>query len=222
MPLPVEITNHFEQALDRKIEHFSGYKPVLDGLAFSYIDQLQDLESAIWLVIYGRLIDAAPGQTTKAEGYQLDVIGKIVGCKRQGYTDLQYYYALKLQVLINKSYGRFNDLLGIVRAAIGSGTITAYESQYNRVAYFRMDHISEPIAYVLYRALQKARAAGFRAILEYYTDQVSTGGLALAGWTDVDGNAASGVTGQGGFAWTDADGNALSGVVGGFFTAMQG
>ena len=221
--LPTQITDHFDQAIDRKIEHYSGVKPVFDGVAFAHIDQLQQLEDEIWKVIYGRCLDPAPGQSEGARGNQLDILGKLVGIKRQGYTDDEFVAAIRLQILINHSFGRFDDLLTIVRTAIGiSGVITAYERQYHHVAYFRLDHISDVLALVLYRSLQKARAAGYRAMFEYYTDSKSPLGLALAGWTDSDGNAASGVTGQGGFGWTDSNGDTSSGVAGGFFTSMQG
>lgn len=218
--IPDKITDHVEAALDRKIEHFSGTKPVLDGVATAIIDQIQDLEDATWDVIYKRLLDPAPGQTEGARGLQLDIIGKIVGCKRQGYTDDQYVLAIKLQILINKSQGKTEDVLKIVRAAIGpSGVITERNEQYHHFAYYRLDAITADLAVVLYLSMQRSRAGGYRAVLEYYTTRVSAADLLLTAWTDADDNALSS-SGANGFAWTDADGNVLAGV--GFTTAMQG
>lgn len=171
--IPDPITNHVEAAIERLIEHFSGLdKPTLYGLIRAHVGQIQDLEDVAWQVIWGRLLDSAPGRTERAEGVQLDVLGKIVGCERGAYPDAEYRHAIRLQIRVNRSFGTPEDLLQVTRLAIGALPISVHREEYHHVTYFYVEALSTSLAFVLHRSLQKTRAAGYRAVLEYYTDRI--------------------------------------------------
>lgn len=183
--IPTPITDHADQAVDRLIEHYSGEstKRILYGLIRTYSGQIQELEDALWSVIYGRLLDPAPGQTAQAEGVQLGVLGKLVGCAREGYSDPEYRLAIRLQIRVNRSFGTGEDLLEIVRLAIGpSALMDRYREEYYHVTYFGFDGITTVLAKLLYRVLQRSRAAGYRVLLEYYTDRIDPSRLLRLSW----------------------------------------
>lgn len=177
--IPEVIYDHFDAAIDRLIEHFSGEdKTVLRGLVGAYVAQIQDLEDTTWQVIWGRLLDPAPGRTEQAEGVQLDTLGQIVGVDREGLNDDEYREAIRLQIIVNKSFGTPEDLLRILRLAVGpTGTIDLYREEYYHVFYAYLSGISDNLAFTIYRAFQRARAAGTRAILEYHTDGIAESSL---------------------------------------------
>lgn len=207
--IPSQITTHVDDAIDRLIEHFSGPdKPVLNGLLTTYAQGIQDLEDALWAMIYGRLLIAAPGQAHGAVGVHLDTIGRLIGAPREGLDDDTYRVLLLLTIRVNRSFGTTVDLLEIARLAIGDAYGEfVYREEAVLSTYFYFEALPVPIAIILVRALEKARAAGTRAVVEYYTDRVDSTTVFL--WA----NGATG--GQGGFA------NGSSGD-GGLLTAEQG
>lgn len=71
-------------ALGRMLSQFYG-KKVLQLLLIAYIDEVQELSTAIAQLIEKRTL-------TKAEGSQLDVIGKIVGRDREYFNYEQNYW----------------------------------------------------------------------------------------------------------------------------------
>lgn len=210
--LPTPITDHADQAISRLIEHFSGpNKPALYGMIRSLVAQIQELEDVGWDVVFGRMLDPAPGETRRAVGAQLDVLGKIVGLKRGGLDDDKYRLGIRLQILVNRSYGRTRDLMKIVRTAIGvAGEIAAYREEHHHVYYVRLEEIPDWMAVMLGRALQRARAAGYRAMFEYFTDRVDASRVARFGWSGDAG------VGNGGFGWSGDD------SLGGLMTSIQG
>jgi len=104
--------DHVAEALDHLIQKFKGKERVA-ALITSYVEQIQDLEDALWGVLLGRQIDNAVGE-------QLDGLGSIVGEDRNGKTDDQYRIAIRTRILINASSGTAEDAIGILKAATGS------------------------------------------------------------------------------------------------------
>lgn len=210
--IPSKNSDHVDEAIDRVIEHFSGPdKPVLRGLIRSHVEQIQGLEGAAWEVLWGRLLDPAPGRTEKAVGVQLNVLGTIVGASREGLDDDHYREAIRLQVRINQSFGTPEDLLHILRLAVGTGAFE-YHEEWHHVFYTYIQGVSVVLAFVVFRSLQKARAAGTRAVFEYYTDRIDASRVFR--WAN--GNISGGTGGNGGFG---DQGNASSG---GLLTSIQG
>ena len=204
MPIPDRITNHVEAATAKFISQFRSPKPVLHGMLQSYVEQLQELEDAIWDVINYRLLDPAPGESHGAEGVQLDVLGKIVGCARQGLSDSAYRDAIRLRIRVNRSRGSSADLLEILRLAMPSPKVFTYEELYHLASYIYVEDISVDLAITLLNSLNAARAAGYRAILEYHTDRVNTADMLLWGWNHTAGNGGGGSVSDataGGLLW---------------------
>src|SRR5437879_2909075 len=74
---------HVELALSRLIERWKAdVNPNLAAFVSSCAEEVQELENAIWFVIFGRMPDYA-------EGAQLDMLGRIVGQGRNSLSDDQ-------------------------------------------------------------------------------------------------------------------------------------
>lgn len=179
MAIPARVSTHTSDAISRLISQFRDPKPVLHGMIASYVDQLQELEGVLWDVINHRLLDPAPGESVGAEGVQLDVLGKIVGAPRLGLSDNAYRSAIKLKIRVNRSRGSSKDLLEILRLAMPQPKVFDYQEHYNLASFTRVEEISVDLAFTLVTSLNAARAAGYRAILEYYTDRVSPSAVFL-------------------------------------------
>lgn len=192
MPIPERVTNHLEAAKARFISQFKSPKPVLHGMLQSYVDQLQELEDVIWDVIDYRLLDAAPGRSHGAEGVQLDVLGRIVGQPRMGLTDAAYRTAIRLRIRVNRSRGSAADLLEILRLAMPNPKVFTYDELYHLASYIYVEDISVDLAITLITSLDAARAAGYRAILEYHTDRVASGDMLRWGWDHTGGVGGAG------------------------------
>lgn len=201
MSVPDPITDHEDQALDRLIEHFAGGdKPILHGLIRTYVGRIQGLENEVWKVIWGRLLDPAPGQTLRAEGKQLDVLGKIVGAERDGLSDDDYRLAIRLQIRVNRSFGTAEDLIQVTRLALGIGPTFTYEELIHKTSKITVEAVTVGTAIALHRALNRARAAGYRAQLSYYTDRVDPSDVFRFGFSGSGGNLGFGFDGDGAVA----------------------
>lgn len=183
MAVPEKIDNHVTIALGKLLEQFKGGKPVLHGLIRTHVGQLQDLEDVAWQCVHGRLLDYPPGGTVRAEGVQLDVLGKIVGAPRLGVTDSQYRDAIKLQIRVNRSHGTTVDILEVLRLAMPSPATFTYREHRHLAWYTYVSGSSTSLTFVLLNALNRSRAAGTRNILEYHTDRVAPS--ALLKWAGV-------------------------------------
>ena len=62
-----------------------------------------------------------------ATGYQLDIIGKLVGEERIGRDDLRYRQAIFTRILLNNSNGHHEDILAYLRLATQSTLSRGYE-----------------------------------------------------------------------------------------------
>jgi hypothetical protein len=98
---------HVEIGLGRLIERFKG-KPNVEAFLRSYLEEIQELEDALWFVIFGRMPDYA-------EGDALDKLGKIVGRARDGLPDDLFRLYIKAQIRVNRSNGTPVDLIEIVQ-----------------------------------------------------------------------------------------------------------
>lgn len=105
------ITNHVQAGLDLLLDQYKG-KPRIAALLTSELEQVQELEDAIWDVIVGRLID-------NAVGVQLDALGKIVGQKRQGAGDEVFRARIRARIWANRSLGHPDDIIKVVQLASG-------------------------------------------------------------------------------------------------------
>jgi hypothetical protein len=100
------VTDHGEDAASKLLEQFKD-KPRILALLQSYVTQIQALEDVFWDMFTKRWIDGG-------EGVQLDVVGRIVGEKRQGSEDEEYRAFLRARIRVNRSVGLMADMVKIV------------------------------------------------------------------------------------------------------------
>ncbi len=196
--IPDVITDHVARGKDRLIELFKGGKPVLDGLMSSHIDQLQLLEDAIWVVLLQRLLP-------NAQGVQVDAVGRIVGAFRDGQTDDEYKASIAIQIRVNRSFGTTTDIFEIL--ALCTDLPFTYQDENYDTFHVYIDLVPAPIIRAILRAMGIAKAAGYRALVEYVTDAVLRTDIQKFGWS-------GGATGQGGFgsSYDVTAGKALSSI----------
>jgi hypothetical protein len=101
------VVAHPVQGPSRLIERFQ--KPVYLAIIKALCEELQEAENMLWGVLLSRYVD-------NAEGVSLNYIGNRVGEPRASLNDPDYRVRIKARILINKSRGRSEDILGIVRA----------------------------------------------------------------------------------------------------------
>ncbi len=101
------VTAHPNKAASRLIERFRkpAYKAFLRACAL----EVQEAENMLWNVLLSRYVD-------HAEGVSLNYIGNRVGEPRASLNDPDYRVRIKARILINRSKGRAEDVLGIIRA----------------------------------------------------------------------------------------------------------
>lgn len=115
-----EILDHADRAKSVMLSQFAdstNLKGVVDAIA----SEIQELEEVIYDVLTKRVnIDLAEGQG-------LDLIGSIVGRKRNGFSDADYRDLLRLQIAINNSKGNPEPISSTVKNITGSSFIQTQE-----------------------------------------------------------------------------------------------
>jgi hypothetical protein len=106
-----KITTHIEDARRRLLAQYRG-KTTVDGSLKAGTQQIQDLEDCFWDMMWKRSVNSA-------FGYQLDVLGKIVGQPREGWSDAAYRIAIIAKIGVNISQGRPEDLIAIFLVLMG-------------------------------------------------------------------------------------------------------
>ena len=154
------VTDHTTQALDLLLERFKG-KPNLAAFLSAFMEQVQDIEDAIVALADSRIID-------KAQGAQLDRIGRIVGQERGARADDVFRMYIKARVRLNLSSGRPDDCLSIVRLLVDADVGLLYEDEDELFFQITADKpISggEDIA----RILRQAKPACVRGVFRWHT-----------------------------------------------------
>ena len=103
-----ELTSHCESALSLLIGQYQD-SPKLQALICGYADRVQALELGL-VGVYERGLSI-----DRASGDALDLIGRILREARDGRADIPYRRALAVRILVNRSQGRLEDLIAIVR-----------------------------------------------------------------------------------------------------------
>lgn len=107
-----EIVDHQAQAIARLTTIFKD-KPKIAALLSAFVSPTQDIEAILYDLFGQRSIDTAVG-------YQLDILGEIVGVKRKGRSDSDYRLAIIGKIAINTSEGTSEDLIAIFNFLTGS------------------------------------------------------------------------------------------------------
>jgi hypothetical protein len=108
------VTVHTNKADARLIMRFK--KPVYRAILRALAEECQEAENMLWQVLLSRYVDHAFGKS-------LDYIGNRVGEPRASLNDPDYRVRIKARILINRSCGRAEDILLIIRALGGNGVV---------------------------------------------------------------------------------------------------
>jgi hypothetical protein len=151
-----EVTDHVGGALALLIAQYQD-SPLLRGLIGSYVHQIQDVEHGLVQIYQNAL------SIETAIGVQLDLIGRVVREARDGRTDDDYRRALRVRVLVNKSQGRHEDLIAIVRLFedmdTSGGTVKVQDLQPARIEVrAEAPAVNEPSE--VHKRVRLAKAAG--------------------------------------------------------------
>lgn len=159
-----QITDHPQRAISRLAEQLRG-KPKLEGFIATKANRTQAIEDAMWQLIVLRSVETASGA-------QLDMLGRIVGQPRNALNDDIYRLHIKAKIRLNATSGTMEEILSIFSLLIPDATLSIIEyfpaSFVLRISDFLMP---EEQATFMNSFLQRAKAGGVRAILEYFLSE---------------------------------------------------
>lgn len=107
---------HKDQAVSRLLDVFK--KPNIEAMVRLYAEQLDDIESLLYILLNIYDIDTMTG-------VQLETIGEIVGQSKQGVSDEDYRKLLRFKIGVNNSEGTIPYLLDLIKVTTES-TISSY------------------------------------------------------------------------------------------------
>ena len=160
MPEVIErVEDHCADGLELLLSQFQN-KPRLAGVLCAFLESVQEVEDAAWQLLTERDLDSAVGA-------QLDQLGRLVGEERQGRTDGQYRPFVRARILINRSNGRGEELLTILRVVLGDAVALRLREEYPAAFTVVVSELGALTPDTLIRLLRQAKAAGVRVLLEY-------------------------------------------------------
>ena len=164
-------TDHVGDGVDRLLEQFKD-RPRIVALLTAYLNQVQDLEDVLWELFLDRWISTAVGE-------QLNVIGRVVGEKRQGSLDDEYRAFLRARIRANRSVGLLAELVKIV-ALIQNDNLQVLAREYDPAAV-RLEPVGATVvdARRVARILTSAKPGG--VALRYVYSESARASTLLAG-----------------------------------------
>ena len=173
--IPTHETDHKQTGRDLFTSQFKGRKNI-QGFWDAFARQLQQVEDALWDTLEQRALDVAVGT-------QLDVLGALVGQERLEYDDDNYRHAIRLRIRANRSKGKAEDVIDVMRLAYPDA-VRRYLEWYP--AGFVVRALDVDGVRAVAAILRDTRPPGVRAIFEYTewtTDSIVLGwsGGAVAG-----------------------------------------
>lgn len=144
---------HAEQMVQHLIEFFR--KPRSSALMRSVGGHLQDFEDAAWAMYNALDVDTAVG-------HWLDLLGAIVGERRDGREDDDYRGAVRARILVNLSNGRLEDMLRVLLAMLPDATVIDAEYYPAALRFDIYDAFTGTQPATVARMLRQAKPAGVR------------------------------------------------------------
>jgi hypothetical protein len=141
-------STHVEEALANLTAQFSD-STKLRALVQLYVEEVQELEDTFVDLLEQFDVDAAIGAS-------LDVVGAIVGEQRSTRDDTDYRLAIKARILVLKSDGTREDVLGVITALIGLA-FTLELMEFSPASF--IVHVVEPIDPALINPVQVGNSA---------------------------------------------------------------
>jgi len=135
-------------------------KPDLVAWLKTYLDQMQDIEDALFEILLERNLD-------DAVGVQLTILGDLVQQPRTTSVDEDFRTAIRARILINLSSGTPEDLIQLLRLLLPASE--AFEFRDEPPAQLRMTIVDPTAANVdlLVSLLDEADLGGVRTLLQW-------------------------------------------------------
>lgn len=157
----VEITDYAARAKAKLLAQYSD-KPRIAGLVGELGGLAQEAEAAIWDLISETSI-------ATATGIWLDRLGAIIGEPRDGAADSDYRAFIRARIHANRSNGRVEDLIAVVKAWNGGVLPTLFVTQYFPAAVeVRLGAVVTVVDRLL-RLLKCTRSAAIGQMVLYQT-----------------------------------------------------
>lgn len=158
--MTTRITNHEEQAVDRLPS--ASRDGVEEGLVRIFARRTQTLEDVAVDVLTMTTLETATGAS-------LDTLGRLVGEPRDGRADVEYRLRIRARVAINRSSGRGDELLRIVRLVVGPAAALALQEFQPAAFVLTISGTATALPDDVFALLVEAKAAGVHAFLRYQT-----------------------------------------------------
>lgn len=155
------ISNYTELAKKRIVEQYKD-RPLFESFLTAQIEGVQKIEDDLWQVYTKRWID-------KAEGFSLDICGKIAGIERGLKDDAEYRIAIYAQIELNTSGGDAESIINIIKQFYKTEKITFRDVF---PAAFSVELDSEIFIENIKEYLQTVAAAGVRVnnVIQSFVD----------------------------------------------------
>lgn len=146
--------DHVRAALQNLLAQDKGRERI-ERLTALLVQRIQYLEDVVWAIREGGNLDTATG-------FDLDRLGNIVGEKRQGRGDELYRMWIRARAVVNRSAGRPDEMLHILRLVLPKDADIEYLDipDRNAEAYFQIDKIGSTDLDQLKRIMEEAISAG--------------------------------------------------------------
>ena len=193
MPTPVtleRIERHFGEAIVKLVPSFWG-KPVIAAILRSYINRVQEFEDDCFAVM--NAFDIRTCDATR-----LAILGKVVGQPNLGWDTETYRAVVRAKIATNRSHGRENDLVNVLRLILGSPAGLTVDVRHSAPATVRVqpsEHVDATHMPAVAYLLPKARAAGVK--MHFFNPPAGTGLTWASAVSGGGGEFASSVSGGG-------------------------
>lgn len=160
---------------DLLIEQYKA-KPRIDSLLCILLDEVQAIDVAGFDLHVHRGLDSAYGA-------QLDGLGALVGRSRGGLDDPNYRARIRVQILVNKSSGRWPELMQIMAILFPDGDVE-FRAYWPASVIVRLHQALDLDPSVVAQILRDAASAGVRILFVYsLVEPASTFRFASLPWT---------------------------------------
>lgn len=182
-------TAHAVEAISHLIDFFK-YGPRNQEVLKTIGLQLQELEDMYWAMYH-----AFDGDT--AVGDQLDILGRLVGEKRQGRVDDDFRAAVKVRILVNISNGTIPELLKISETMVPTASVLIAEVAPMTIQV-NFSTLTGTTLRTVFQILRKAKAGGVRLLVTFGGEIGAVDGSPAGGEIGaVDGSPAGFIIGGG-------------------------
>lgn len=155
----VHVTTHADDAVNALIGQYQE-RPRIEAVLRALVKQFQDIEDATWDVYVQSALDAAVDN-------EQDMIGDIVGQKRQGASNDEYRVFLAARIKANRSDGKYAQLVVIAKLLLGDATRVGYREFYPSAIEMASDGVAVNPFIVWRDFLHRAKGAAKRLNFVY-------------------------------------------------------